>query len=476
MLIGAAVPLVVALSPGPSLPRTGGTTDAVGSSKPVSAAETTTPSNLSKPADPTVSLTPTPSGVDPTVSLTTITLERTQGKTPAKTPTNSKAPVTPGSSTVQNGNAGSSTVGSTVSPPPHSSKISVAGGKLMLAGRPYTFVGVNAFELGTQWGTNFGCGGMETDTDLDHLFSSLPPNSLVRFWAFQGTLATNYLTHQLDWGPLDRVFAVAASYHQRLIVTLTDQSGTCDGNHWQDLSWYQGGFKQVFNDPSTTDGRGSTPMSYWDFMRAVVQRYKDSPALGMWEPISEAESSDCPAAYSGQGPSCWGHQTCPDEAAAAAGLRYFFDVVGGEVHALDPTHLVENGLLGGGQCGTQGADYQYVSGSPGIDVLSYHDYSAGTDLIPGDQWNGLGVRLSQAKALNKPIIGGELGVAGGTASGCTSLSERADQVAAKVQAQVQAGSSGVLIWNWVPQMYNSCSTDTFPGDPLMQWLSTEVLG
>ena len=33
-------------------------------------------------------------------------------------------------------------------------------------------------------------------------------------------------------------------------------------------------------------------------------------------------------------------------------------------------------------------DYQYVSASPGIDVLSYHDYY-GPAALGGDQWNGL---------------------------------------------------------------------------------------
>jgi hypothetical protein len=67
----------------------------------------------------------------------------------------------------------------------------------------------------------------------------------------------------------------------------------------------------------------------------------------MWEPISETEASTCPPQY--QPLNCSGHQTCPNEAVAAAALRHFFDTVGGEVHALDRQHLVESGLLGGGQ-------------------------------------------------------------------------------------------------------------------------------
>ena len=168
----------------------------------------------------------------------------------------------------------------------------------------------------------------------------------------------------------------------------------------------------VFDSPSNSDGSGHTPLSYWDYMQDVGNRYKNSPALGMWEPISEAEASTCDGDY--YPGTCWGHTSCPDEAVAAATLRHFFDVVGGEIHSLDPNHLVENGLLGGGQCGTESSDYEYVSASPGVDVLSYHDYYSGTSM-GGDQWNGVALRIAQAAALGKPIIAGEMGLDAGTA-------------------------------------------------------------
>jgi len=347
--------------------------------------------------------------------------------------------------------------------------IGVEGGALTLNGQTYRFTGLNAYEIATDWGTNAGCGGEVTDDQLNGLFASMRPDSLVRFWAFQGTMATDVNTHEIDWAPLDRVFAAAAANGQRLIVTLTDQGGTCDGDHWQDPSWYDGGFEQVFDDAATTDGRALTPLSYWDYLQAVVNRYKTSPALGMWEPISEAEASTCPQQY--EPLDCSGHQTCPDEAVAAQALRHFFDVAGAEIHALDPGHLVESGLLGGGQCGTSGADYQYVSASPGIDVLSYHDYYGASEAVGGDQWNGLAVRFAQAHALGKPIIGGELGIVAGSGGGCLSDSERSADADARLRAQVPAGSSGALLWNWVPTLTQTCSYDIGPGDPVLSVLA-----
>lgn len=291
--------------------------------------------------------------------------------------------------------------------PAPSGVVSASGDELVLNGQPYHFVGVNAYEIATEWGVNAGCGPQLSDAQLDQLFAALPPDSMVRFWAFQGTMATNVTTRQIDWAPLDRVFAAAAQYHQRLIPVLAGESGSCDSGHWADLSWYDGGFLDVFN------AGGMTPLSYWDYLQAIVNRYKDSPALGMWEPMSEAEASTCPAQF--EPDNCNGNQTCPNEQAAAQALRHFFDVVGGEIHTLDPRHLVEAGLLGSGQCGAVWNDYSYVGASPGIDVLSYHDYGAPDTPIPGDQWNGLAVRIAQTVSLGKPIIIGEEGINAGTA-------------------------------------------------------------
>jgi hypothetical protein len=345
--------------------------------------------------------------------------------------------------------------------------IGAQGGALVLDGDPYRFVGLNAYELGTEWGTDAGCGAELLPAQLDAFFGSLPPHSLVRFWAFEGTMAVNATTHQIDWTALDNVFAAAAAHQQLLIPALTAQGGDCDDDHWQDPSWYEGGFTQVYANPTAPDATPLAPLSYWGYLQAIVQRYRNSPALGMWEPISEPEASTCPTEY--QPGECGGHQICPDEAVAAQAMRHFFDVVGEEIHHLDPRHLVESGTLGGGQCGTEGSDYAYVSASPGLDVLSYHDYYGAGPLLGGDQWNGIGVRIDQAAALGKPIIGGEMGyTAPGGTQVCPTAEERAVVLEQKAQSQMAAGSSGVLFWDWVPpEPSKNCDYDIVPGDPLM---------
>jgi mannan endo-1,4-beta-mannosidase len=343
--------------------------------------------------------------------------------------------------------------------------IRASGQNFKIGGIVTTFSGVNAYELATAWGTNNGCGAMETPAQMASFFSSLTPGSVVRFWAFEGDLATDVSTHQIDWAPIDQVFYLAATYHVYLIPVITDQGGTCDGGHWQDPSWYAGGYQDVFNSSADSDGAGLTPLSYWAYMQELVNRYKNSPALGMWEPISEPEASTCPAAD--QPTNCSGHQTCPDESVAAADLTSFFTVVGGEIHSLDPEHLVEAGFLGGGQCGTKGTDYEAVGASPGIDVLSVHDYY-GSAPLGGDQSDGLAARFAQADALDKPIITGEVGIIAGDTPGCETFAQRRDDMAAKMKAQFDAGASAFLVWNWVlTPLLGPCSYNTGPGDPLM---------
>ncbi len=347
--------------------------------------------------------------------------------------------------------------------PTGQSPITADGQSLEIGGVPTLFTGYNAYQLGTDWGTNAGCGGETTPAQLDTFFSSLRPNSLVRFWAFQGTKAMNINTHQLDWQPLDNVFYAAAKYHVYLIPAISAQYGSgCDGGHWQDPAWYSGGFLDVYNSASNSNGTGLDPLSYWTYMNALVSRYADSPALGMWEPMSEAEASTCPAAD--QPNNCSGNQTCPNETAAATALAYFFNTVGAQIHSLDPTHLVEAGFLGGGQCGTAGSDYESVGASPGINVLSVHDYYGAVPL-GGDQWNGMAVRFAQAKALDKPIITGEVGIEAGIGqSACVSLQQRSSEMVAKMSAQFAAGDSAFLVWNWVLDPLGGCNYNTGPSD------------
>jgi mannan endo-1,4-beta-mannosidase len=149
-------------------------------------------------------------------------------------------------------------------------------------------------------------------------------------------------------------------------------------------------------------------------------------------------------------------------------LRSFYNSIGGTIHSLDPAHRVESGFVGNGSCGSANGDFTLVGSSPGIDVLTYHDYYPASQTMGGDKWNGIAVRLSQANSLDKPILAGEDGiVAGGTCG--LSGAQRAHDFRSRFKAQTSSGAIGMLLWNW-EQLPTTCSYDIGPGDPSLKLL------
>ena len=249
----------------------------------------------------------------------------------------------------------------------------------------------------------------------------------MRFWAYQD-LTTNKFTHKRDWTALDRVFAAAAANHQRLLVTLTDQWANCKGEVQKTPNWYASGHGKV---------EQGDLQSFDNYMVSVVSRYRNSPALGMWELVNEPEA----------GPN------------GATVLRSFFDTVGGKLKSIDSKHLLEMGVIGSNQLSIAGSDYVTVAASPAIDVLSYHDYNADNQTMPAS----LSLRLSQMRTLNKPLIIGESGI-----QECSGQ-DRTNKFKAKMSAAFAAGASGYMPWNYVPTG-TGCSYDIVPTDKIMSAL------
>jgi hypothetical protein len=352
----------------------------------------------------------------------------------------------------------------TTSVSPSTSSVVVDDGQLALETgttvQPYDFTGINAYQLASDWNVNYGCGwGGWTSSSLDAFFSQLQPNELVRMWAFQ-YLATNRYTGQRDWTALDQVIAAADEYHAHLILTLGNQDGTCDDSHWKDPAWYAGGYNDVYN------AYGSTPESYAGWVHDVVSRYAGNPAIAMWEPINEPQAAACSIEATGNGPSCWGNLSCPDEQATTQTLVTFFDTIGGEIHALDPGTLVSDGSLGGGECGVvNNSDFSTVIGSPGIDVVGYHDYS-GLVALPSD----LSQRVQDAQSLGKPTMIGEAGI-----FGCSSAAQQASMFQQKITAAWATGVSAYLPWRFDNDNGNPTCSDVIDFDsPSMAVITSQA--
>lgn len=324
------------------------------------------------------------------------------------------------------------------------SRVAVVNGGFTLDGRPWWPVGFDAYELGTNWTVNSGCGAQ---VDLDRYFGSLPPNSLTRFNAY-APLARNRRTAMPDFTALDAVFAAAQRHQQLLVVTLASGEGVCDDGGFKDRDWYAAGW---------------SASSYADWLDAAVGRWGQSSALAGWELVGEPESSVCADRQ------CrWEQRSCPPDATAV--LRTFFDTAGRRLRALDPDTPIWAGLAGGGQCGSAGEDYFTIARSPGVDVLDLHDYGPPGLPMSGNAVDGVQRRLRQAAAARKPLVVAEMGQPAGS---CRSVSQRADDLVLKARAQRQAGSAGVLFWAFVPDpRLDQCTLDIGPGDPLFDVIKT----
>ena len=95
-------------------------------------------------------------------------------------------------------------------------------GQLFLDGQPYHFLSLDASNAATLWSVNWGCGWQASDVDLDALFGSLPPHTLVPFWATQAMAYNDRGRPGIDFTAIDRVFEAATRHGQFLMPELED--------------------------------------------------------------------------------------------------------------------------------------------------------------------------------------------------------------------------------------------------------------
>jgi alpha-galactosidase len=317
-----------------------------------------------------------------------------------------------------------------------------AGNRLMLGDRPYRFTGLNIYNansLDTCW---YGMGnGATLDASLTAIDTGTGGGAkVIRAWFFQ-RLAT--ADGARNWAAFDHTLAVARAHGFKVVPTLTNQWGDCEQpTGYKTETWYRTGYRNP--DPSGTT-------SYRAFVQEVVARYKDDPTVAFWQAVNEGE------AKSSAGGAC--------SPTATQTLRSFADDIGSLIHTTDPNHLVSLGTMGSGQCGTAEAGYQTVHASPSIDLCEYHDYNAPAAAMPGDQWNGLQVRINQCNALGKPLFIGEAGIDPTTVGGVAGRAQRFND---KITAQFAAGVVGYLPWEW--RASARTGGDEFvidPGDPVL---------
>ena len=373
----------------------------------------------------------------PTPTLAGPTAAPSASPSPTSEPTTSPEPsATP----VEPAPTPAPTVAPTAPPPPAPATgyVTRCGLGLCLNGVPYRFTGFNIYNANSRDNCWYPLGYNNSALD-DALTAVGPGQEAFRAWFYQGLATANGAR---DWAAFDHTIAVAKAHGVRIIATLADQWGSCDSGPgdavFKGVSWYTDAYRSAITPGSTK--------SYRDWVAEIVTRYRDEPTILAWQLMNEAETKVDLAS------------SCAPNGAAT--LRAWAADVSALVKSIDAHHLVSLGTLGGGQCGTQGGEYASVHDLSTIDLCEYHDYLP--DAMPGDQWNGLGVRIAQCAGLGKPIFIGESGQKD------LGLAARAARFESKFATQFGAGVAGELVWALRIDSQGGSSTSNYdmgPGDP-----------
>jgi mannan endo-1,4-beta-mannosidase len=310
-----------------------------------------------------------------------------------------------------------------------------SGSNLTLNGQPFQFTGFNFYNANSK-------GNCAYSGNLNDMSNWTPGIEVMRAWYFQKFTITNGTR---DWSKFDASLAAAKAHGIKVIPALGDEwDFGCDSTGQKTLAWYQTGYKNI---DANTDG-GNYLTSYRQFAIDFANRYKDDPTIAIIQLMNE------PDGRTGSG--------C-DETAAISALTGFTNDVADAMRAVDPNHIIMLGSQGQGQCGERGGDYQTVMNASGNQVCEYHDYNPPNVPIGGDSTNGEQVRINQCNTIGKPLIIGEAGI---QQTDVSSLQERANDFAAKIDATFSQGVDGFAVWNWW-----NCSVSTSdqwkvcPGDP-----------
>jgi hypothetical protein len=353
-------------------------------------------------------------------------------------------PIAPDTAVLLNGTTGYATVTTFPSQVVDTtSYIQRSGTGLTLAGRPFRFLGLNIYNCNSDGGATRGCSyDLQSGTLLDDTLVAAGYLKVLRCWFFQ-RFASNAGVR--DWTYLDKTISTAKARGFRVIAVLGNQWGDCESapaNVYHTRSWYATRYKTDLEPIQT----------YYAWIQAVATRYASEPGIAWWELLNEPEDADT------LGGVC--------NAAAPATLKAWADDCASVVKVADANHMVGLGTLAGQQCGSSGADYQNLFSGANIDLLAYHDYGNPSTALPAQLSSCLGA----ARALNKPLFVGEIGITAADPGGGTTLAGRSKLFAAKFVAQLGAGTVGAVPWVWRSGPQGGSSLTDYnigPTDPVL---------
>jgi endo-1,4-beta-mannosidase len=278
-------------------------------------------------------------------------------------------------------------------------------------GRPYRFLGVNVYSLASHPpGDGYECGRTFTDEQLHQTFRDLAAMgaNAVRLDAYQSFTAGGQ-----DYSRLDRIFRLGRRYGIRLILTLENQWSHCTQGGYKRADWYRNGYQRPY---------GAYRQSYVEHVVGLVTRYRDEPALLMWQLMNEPES------FRANGRPDW------------TALKRFSDRMIRAIRRIDRRHLICLGSSGVSRWRGGPVWYRILLNS-GSDIAEAHDYGLPTVAWPPvirDSWR-------VAHESRKPFFVGEVGI---PLKPPVSQAKRAAQTIAKLKAAWAHGVDGILVWSY----------------------------
>ncbi|KAJ6503435.1 glycoside hydrolase [Mycena vitilis] len=259
--------------------------------------------------------------------------------------------------------------------------VTTRGAEFELDGSPFAFVGANSYWLPLLTSTQ--------DVEISFREMQSAGIKVLRTWGFNavnaselaGALQTDLTYYQVwnnsDWilndGPqglqrLDNVLNLALEYDIRVILAFT--------NNWVGYGGLELYIDHIIPGASVHDVFYTDPKivaSYQRYVKTVVNRYKNSPAIFAWEMMNEARClGDLPAS-----PACF---------PGSGTLGKWYKEQSDFIRALDPHHLITTG--GEGHFfwtdplfasdynfnGQAGEDFDFDLTLPNVDFGTYHMY------------------------------------------------------------------------------------------------------
>ncbi|KDQ63662.1 glycoside hydrolase family 5 protein [Jaapia argillacea MUCL 33604] len=343
--------------------------------------------------------------------------------------------------------------------------VTTNGTTFSLDGKPFAFVGTNAYWLPL----------LESQADVDSTLASMQAAGVkvLRTWGFNAingselanATATNLTYYQLwnssTWelneGPqglqrLDYVIESAAKYDIKIILTFT--------NNWFGYGGAELYINWIVGAPATHDEFYTNPAivsEYQRYVSTIVNRYMNSSAIFAWELMNEAR---CSGDLLPSGPNC---------KPGSGTLALWYQQQSDYVRSLDPYHMITTG--GEGQFywaqpatywynntlvsdynynGEAGEDFESTLGLPNIDFGTYHMYPQTwyPELdFPGSNWtveqfglDWIDAHISTAMMVGKPLIIEEFGALG--------LTNKTSIYPVWVQEALNTYHASIMPWQW----------------------------